>query len=63
MLIVFPLGDAPSDPGLLPFVLSGVAAGVATLTGWIGGELVDRLAVGVDNGAHLECARLSSRSS
>jgi len=32
---------------LLGFVLSA-------LTGWLGGELVDRLAVGVDDGAHLD---------
>jgi hypothetical protein len=25
----------------------------AGITGWLGGELVDRLAIGVDNGAHL----------
>ena len=29
------------------FVLAGV-------TGWLGGELVDRLGVGVDDGAHLD---------
>jgi uncharacterized membrane protein len=33
--------------GLLGFVL-------AALTGWLGGELVDRLGVGVDDGAHLD---------
>jgi hypothetical protein len=25
-----------------------------TVTGWLGGELVDRLGVGVDDGAHLD---------
>jgi hypothetical protein len=24
------------------------------LTGWLGGELVERLGIGVDNGAHLD---------
>jgi uncharacterized membrane protein len=33
--------------GLVGFVLSA-------LTGWLGGELVDRLGVGVDDGAHLD---------
>ena len=33
--------------GLVGFVLSAV-------TGWLGGELVDRLGVGVDDGAHLD---------
>jgi hypothetical protein len=33
----------------------GVAGAlVATVTGWLGGELVDRLAVGVDDGAHVD---------
>jgi len=27
---------------------------LASLTGWLGGELVDRLGVSVDNGAHLD---------
>jgi hypothetical protein len=29
-------------------------AGLAAVTGWLGGELVDRLGVGVDDGAHLD---------
>jgi uncharacterized membrane protein len=45
--------DAPTTPGTLPFVLSVIAVGIALVTGWLGGELVDRLAVGVDDGAHL----------
>jgi len=54
--------DAPSDPGLVPVVLSGVAAVIATVTGWLGGELVDRLGVGVDDGAHLDApSSLSGR--
>jgi uncharacterized membrane protein len=32
--------------------LAGVA--LAVITGWLGGELVDRLGVGVDDGAHLD---------
>ena len=44
----------PADPGLLPFILSLLAAGIALVTAWLGGELVDRLGVGVDHGAHLD---------
>jgi uncharacterized membrane protein len=35
-------------------VLSFAGAGLATLTGWLGGELVERLRVGVDEGAHVD---------
>jgi hypothetical protein len=39
------------------------AAGVLALfTGWLGGELVDRLSVGVDEGAHVDApSSLSTR--
>ena len=39
-------------PGALAFVFSYVGAGLALITGWLGGELVDRLGVGVDDGAN-----------
>jgi uncharacterized membrane protein len=45
--------DAPGEPGAMPIVLSLVGVALAGLTGWLGGELVDRLGVGVDDGAHL----------
>jgi uncharacterized membrane protein len=45
---------APSDMATLPIVLSGAAVGLAMITAWLGGELVDRLGVGVDDGAHLD---------
>jgi uncharacterized membrane protein len=35
-------------------ILSVIAIGVALFSGWLGGELVDRLGVGVDEGAHLD---------
>ena len=38
---------------LAPIGLSIAGAGLALVTGWLGGELVDRLAVGVDDGAHV----------
>jgi uncharacterized membrane protein len=41
---------APETPALVMAFLGG---GLALITGWLGGELVDRLAVGVDEGAHL----------
>ena len=41
-------------PGMVPVVISGVAVVLALITGWLGGELVDRLSVGVDDGAHLD---------
>lgn len=40
-------------PSVLALVLSFAGAGLALVTGWLGGELVERLGVGVDNGAHL----------
>jgi uncharacterized membrane protein len=45
-------GD-PADPPRSAYVLSTAALGLATVTGWLGGELVDRLGVGVDRGANL----------
>ena len=34
--------------------LSAIAVLVALVSGWLGGELVDRLGVGVDDGAHVD---------
>lgn len=45
---------APSAPGTSPVFISAVAIAIALVTGWLGGELVDRLSVGVDDGAHLD---------
>ena len=53
---------APSQPGTGALVLSFVAVVLALVTGWLGGELVDRLGVGVDRGAHLDApSSLSGR--
>lgn len=38
---------------ILQYVLSFAGIGLALVTGWLGGELVERLGVGVDNGANL----------
>src|ERR687884_493721 len=45
--------DAPGTPGAVAIVLSFVAVGLASLGGFLGGELVVRLGVGVAEGAHL----------
>jgi len=53
---------APDAPAGLAYVLSFVGVGLALVTGWLGGELVDRLAVGVDDGANLDApSSLSGR--
>jgi uncharacterized membrane protein len=44
----------PADPGMLAILLSVAGAALSGLTGWLGGELVDRLGVGVDDGANLD---------
>ena len=46
--------DAPERPETLASILSFAGAGVSLATAWLGGELVDRLGVGVDKGAHLD---------
>lgn len=49
-------------PPTAAIVLSGLAVGLALVTGWLGGELVDRLGVGVDDGAHVNApSSLSGR--
>jgi uncharacterized membrane protein len=54
-------GD-PSNPPMVAFVLAVVGAGLALVTGWLGGELVDRLGVGVDDGANVNApSSLSGR--
>ena len=43
----------PAAPPDLALLLSACGLAVGGLTAWLGGELVDRLGVGVDPGAHL----------
>lgn len=45
--------DLPGRPETTAHVLSFAGAGLALLTAWLGGELVERLGVGVDDGANL----------
>ena len=45
--------NAAANPPVFAYILSVVAVLLALVTGWLGGELVDRLGVGVDTGANL----------
>ena len=55
-------GEAPPAPSAVALALSFAAGALALVTGWLGGELVDRLGVGVDDGAHLDApSSLSKR--
>ncbi len=45
---------SPSRPPGGAFVLSLVGVLLALVTGWLGGELVERLGVGVDDSAHVD---------
>ena len=45
--------DGPAHPSSIAIILSAAGAAIAGGTGWLGGELVDRLGVGVDDGANL----------
>ena len=48
------IGSTPQHvPEVPALVLAFLGGGLAMFTGWLGGELVDRLAVGVDDGAHV----------
>jgi uncharacterized membrane protein len=54
--------STPSEPGILAYIFSFVGVATVTFTGWLGGELVDRLGVGVARGAHLNApSSLSNR--
>lgn len=54
--------NAPDLPGTAAVVLSFIGVGLAGVGGWLGGELVDRLGVGVDKGAHMDApSSLSGR--
>ena len=44
----------PAAPPTEAVVAGLLGAGLVVVTGWLGGELVDRLGVGVDDGAHLD---------
>lgn len=46
--------DAPARPETTASILSFIGLAVAALGGWLGGELVERLGVGVDEGANVD---------
>ena len=53
----------PANPPMIGYACSFLGFVFALFTGWLGGELVDRLGVGVDNGAHLDApSSLTTRS-
>lgn len=56
------LDDTAFAPNLLPFILGLVGAGLALFTARLGGELVYRLPVAVDDDAHLDASSSLSRS-
>jgi uncharacterized membrane protein len=52
----------PASPEAPALVMAFLGGGLAMITGWLGGELVNRLAVGVDDGANLDApSSLTSR--
>ena len=53
----------PSYPSTLAYLCSYAGASLSLATGWLGGELVDRLGVGIDDGAHLDAPSSLSTSS
>lgn len=46
----------PKSPSMLAFALSAAGVVLVVITAWLGGELVERLRVGVDDGANLDAA-------
>jgi uncharacterized membrane protein len=50
------LNAAANIPSGAAILASCVAVALALITGWLGGELVDRLGVGVYDGAHLDAS-------
>ncbi len=48
------MGEPGYVPTTLAFLLAVAGAALAVVTGWLGGELVGRLGVGVDDNAHLD---------
>jgi uncharacterized membrane protein len=46
----------PTGPSTTVLVIEFAGVGLALVTGWLGGELVDRLGVGVDDGAHVNAS-------
>lgn len=55
-------GAEPGAPAPTAFIFSFAGGLIALMTGWLGGELVNRLGVGVDDGANVNApSSLSKR--
>lgn len=49
--------DEPSHtPSVIAYTLEMIGAGIAVISGWLGGELVERLGVGVHEGANVNAS-------
>jgi uncharacterized membrane protein len=46
--------DTPESPAVIAQLLAIGGAAVIGVSGWLGGELIDRLGVGVHDGAHVD---------
>lgn len=55
-------GTQDWEPGLWALACSFVGVALAGVTGWLGGELVERLGVGVDEGAGVDAPSSLSRT-
>jgi uncharacterized membrane protein len=55
--------DFPATPSTAAFAFSFVGVAAGLLGGWLGGELVERLGVGVDEGANLNAPNSLTHSS
>jgi uncharacterized membrane protein len=53
--------DGTYAPDLMPFILGVVGVALSLVTAWMGGELVYRLRVGVDDDAHLDAGNSLGR--
>ena len=54
--------DHPTNPDTTALVLGFAGVALSLVTAWMGGELVDRLGIGVDEGAHADApSSLSGR--
>jgi uncharacterized membrane protein len=63
LLRYYSTGPIPYLPSTLALVCSFVGFALAGVTGWLGGELVDRLSIGVDEGANVNApSSLTTRS-
>jgi uncharacterized membrane protein len=49
------------EPSATALIFSFLGAAIALFTAWLGGELVERLGVGVDRGAHLNAPNSLSK--